>query len=359
MNNKAINKVNDTFLKIAKEKEDNINTKSLRKNVTARALGAGLTGALIGAEARIGASMGSGNMSTAKKYGKAGAAIGAGLLAANSIRKNVKHNRKIDAIDERLNKSAFDIVNESFEKIAGRMPFTLPNGEYATPHGFNPSWDEIDEEYREEIPSNFKVVGQSPSGEYFLVDTDSDKNDPLMYEYFPGGDFYEVDTNYRDSLYTPAALKNKNFHKLKQKGMNDYKSIDGLKEHQLKELGYSKPTLKDTVKSVGRMAKKSLGTIGMPALLGAGMGASSPFENTLKSSAKSALVGAGIGAIAGAGLNHSAGGFKLDDTAKIRQEKLKKELKDDIITDEINQDFLKQYKTASEIVNSAFDKLAK
>ena len=120
MNNKAINKVNDTFLKIAKEKEDNINTKSLRKNVTARALGAGLTGALIGAQAGIGASIGSGNMMrTAKKYGKAGAAIGTGLLAANSIRKNVKHNRKIDAIDERLNKSAFDIVNESFEKIAG------------------------------------------------------------------------------------------------------------------------------------------------------------------------------------------------------------------------------------------------
>lgn len=346
--------VNDTFAKIAKE-QDEINTKSLRRNVTGRAIGAGLLGGVIGNELGVGTALMSGKPANAFRYAKAGAAIGAGLNMANSIRKNVKHNRKIDALDERLNKSAFDVVNESFEKMASRMPFTLPNGEYATPLGYDP-WNEIDEEYRDEIPSHLRAIGQSAAGDYFLVNPDSDKNDPEMMEYVPGAGVYEMSPEYRDNLYTPSPTRNSNFHKLKQKGLNNYKAIDELNEHQLKEFGYSKPTFKDTAKSVGRMAKSSLGTIGVPALLGAGMAATSPIDNTLKGVGKSALVGAGIGAIAGAGLNHLAGGFKLDDTAKIRQEKLKKDLKNDIITDEINQDFLKQYKTASEIIGEVFNK---
>lgn len=90
-----------------------------KRNVTARALGAGVVGALAGGEiAGAMSSKSAPTMDSLKNRIIGGAAIGAGLNAANSIRKNVKFNRQLEE------RTAFDIVNESFEKIASKNKST-------------------------------------------------------------------------------------------------------------------------------------------------------------------------------------------------------------------------------------------
>lgn len=100
------------------ENKNEINTKTLRKNVTARALGAGAVGAYLGGN--VGQIAALYNGKSVLGGAKAGATIGAGLNMAKSIRKNVKHNRMVDEIDNTLkDKSASDIVNEILNKVAG------------------------------------------------------------------------------------------------------------------------------------------------------------------------------------------------------------------------------------------------
>ena len=96
MNKEAMNLVNTTFEKIA--------MKNKKRNVTIRAVNAGTLGTL-------------GGLTLAEKTNKfpkkPAMLIGAGTLAGASIAKNVMHNRKLEE------KTAFDRVNEVFEKIAG------------------------------------------------------------------------------------------------------------------------------------------------------------------------------------------------------------------------------------------------
>lgn len=350
----AFDIVNNSFDKIAKEKEDNVSTKFLRKNVTGRALGAAAVGGLVGGDLGAATSILRGNSDINKmtKYIKGGAAIGGTLLAANSIRKNVKHNRNIDAIDERLNKSAFDIVNDSFEKMAKVMPYTLPNGEYALPRDYRPldEGENIPEDYGDDIPKHLKPIGKSDS-DYLLVNPESDKNNPELHFYYPGEGIYGLADEYRDELYSTYNTKNPNAHKLTEKGITEREQVDSLDENALREFGYTKPTLKDTAKSVGRTAKRTLRTMSLPTLAGMGLGLTDGITGNLK---KDVLIGAGLGAGTGLGLHGIAGGFKLDDTPKIRQNNLKKELKSDLQINKWNEDFLNQYKSASEIVSEVF-----
>lgn len=361
----AFDIVNDSFDKIAK---DEPSTKGLRKNVTVRALGAGATGGFLGGHLGQTAAFFSGKSPV--KGAKVGAAIGAGLNATESIIRNVRHNRKIDAIENNLkNKTAFDVVTDSFEKIAERMPFTLANGDYAIPRGWEAAYgadnDDVDgtwenDYYRkqENIPTNLKRIADNGAGDSMFVDTNSDKNNPLYHGYYHDAGLYEVDDNYRDDMFSPIQLENKNFGSLKEKGLNTTQGINGLTPDQLREFGYAEPTFKDKAKSFGRMAKKSAKVMGAGALLGAGLlGVDNP--TSLKGAGKQALVGAGIGAGMGAGFNHLIGGFKMDDTAKARQEKVKRSLRNDLYDDSDNETFTKQYKTANELVNDVFANIGK
>ena len=173
-----------------------------KRNITARALGAGVVGALAGGEiAGAMSSKSAPTMDSLKNKMIGGAAIGAGLNIANSIRKNIKYNRKLEE------RTAFDIVNESFEKVAGRMPFTLANGDYATPMGYDPvdakdddiegTWENDLYRKTEKIPMNYKRIGDSAIGDSIFVNTESDKNNPEYYEYCNDAGLYEVDDNYR------------------------------------------------------------------------------------------------------------------------------------------------------------------
>ena len=337
--------------------------KQEKRNVTARALGAGALGALAGREtAGLMYCMTTPSVKELRKKVNVGGAIGAGLGIANSIRKNVKYNRKLEE------RTATDIVNESFEKVAGRMPFTLANGDYAIPMGYNPvdakdddvegTWQNDLYRKTEKIPMNYKRIGDNGVGGNLFVDTESDKNNPKYYEHYNNFGLYGIDDNYRDELFTPAELENKNFNALKTKGLNNSKGIESLSEKELGEFGYKAPTIKDKAKSFGRMAKKTLWPVGAPALVGAGIGLTEAASMSPKGLGVGALAGAGVGAALGAGLHRMNGGFKLDDTAKIRQKKVKDSLMSDMYRDEANQEFLNQYKTASQIVNESFEKIA-
>lgn len=347
MKEEAMNLINCTFEKIAKEQK--------KKNVTARAIGSGALGAIGGG---IAADIATGGGIGNKRSRQIGSAIGAGLAGATSIAKNVRHNRKLEE------RTAFDVVNQSFEKVAGRMPFTLANGDYATPIGYNPvdakdddiegTWQNDLYRKTEKIPMNYKRIGDDAGGDSIFVNTESDKNNPEYYQYYNDAGLYEIDDDYRDELFTPAKLENKNFNALKAKGLNNSKGIESLSEKQLGEFGYKAPTIKDKAKSFGRMAKDSLWPVGVPALLGAGMGITEMGPMTPKAIGTRALIGAGAGAAIGAGLHGINKGFKLDDSANIRQKKIKDSLKNDVYLDEVNQEFLNQYKTASEIVNEVF-----
>ena len=347
MKKESMNLINCTFEKIAKEQK--------KKNITARAIGSGALGAIGGG---IAADIATGGGIGNKRSRQIGSAIGAGLAGATSIAKNVRHNRQLEE------RTAFDIVNESFEKVAGRMPFTLANGDYATPMGYDPvdaKDDDIEGTWQNDlyrktgkIPMNYKRIGDNAFGGSIFVNTESDKNNPEYYEYYDGAGLYEIDDGYRDELFTPTKLKNKNFNALKAQGLNNSKGIESLSPDQLAQFGYKAPTIKDKAKSLGRLAKDSLWPVGVSALLGAGMGATEMGPMTPKAVGTRALTGAGVGAAIGAGLYGINKGFKLDDTAKIRQKKLKDSLKNDVYLDEANQEFLNQYKTASEIVNEVF-----
>lgn len=351
MKKEAINLINCTFEKIAKEQK--------KKNVTARAIGSGALGAIGGG---IAADIATGGGIGNKRSRQIGSAIGAGLAGATSIAKNVRHNRKLEE------RTAFDVVNQSFEKVAGRMPFTLANGDYATPIGYDPvdaKDDDIEGTWQNDlyrktgkIPMNYKRIGDNAFGGSIFVNTESDKNNPEYYEYYDGAGLYEIDDGYRDELFTPTKLKNKNFNALKAKGLNNSKGIESLSPDQLAQFGYKAPTIKDKAKSLGRLAKDSLWPVGVSALLGAGMGATEMGPMTPKAVGTRALTGAGVGAAIGAGLHGIKTGFKLDDTAKIRQKKVKDSLVSDMHSDEANQEFLNQYKTASEIVDESFEKIA-
>lgn len=346
MKKEAINLISCTFEKIAKEQK--------KKNVTTRAIGSGALGAIGGSIASDIATGGIGD----KRSRQIGSAIGVGLAGATSIAKNVRHNRKLEE------RTAFDIVNESFEKVAGRMPFTLANGDYAIPMGYDPvdakdddiegTWQNDLYRKTEKIPMSYKRIGDNAIGDSIFVNTESDKNNPEYYEYCNDAGLYEIDDDYRDELFTPAKLENKNFNALKAKGLNNPEGIESLSPDQLAQFGYKAPTIKDKAKSLGRLAKGSLWPVGVSALLGAGIGATEMGQMTPKAIGTRALTGAGVGAAIGAGLHGINTRFKLDDTAKIRQKKVKDSLVSDMHSDEANQEFLNQYKTASEIVNEVF-----
>lgn len=354
MNKEAKSIVNSTFEKIAKKEER-------RRNVTARALGSaalGGLGGLTGASALAHETKGPVGLAS-----KAGAALGALVAGGASMAKNVRHNRKLEE------KNASDIVSESFEKIAERMPYTLPNGGYAIPKGYMPAegvdnddvegtWENNYYRKEGEVPSHYKRIADAGNGDGLFVDTKSDKNNPDYYEYYGGAGLYGLADSLKNQLFSTEDVS-ENYNKLKAKGLNTRDSINALTADQLREIGYTDPTFKDKAKSVGRMIKSSAKAIGIPALLGAGLAVSNSSAMTPKQLGKAALIGGGLGAIPGAAMQHLTGGFKLDDSAKARQRKLKSEMISNMYKDEENEDFLKQYKTASEIINDIYETMNK
>lgn len=347
---------------------DVVDTRDVRRNVTGAALGAGIGGALLGANT---------GMAMAFKKGlpmnnglKAGAALGAGVGALSSARKNLRYNRKLDKMEEALNKSAFDIVDESFEKIAERMPYTTPNGNYAAPRGWRASFDSDNDDiegtfendfYRKEgeVPAHLKRIADTGYSSLF-VDTNSPKDSPLYHEFdHDSTALLEIDDNERENMFSTVQLNNnKNIESLKRKGLNSREAINSLTPEQLKEFGYTDPTFKDKAKSFGKVLKTGAGAAFYPGMVGAMMGAgTTPYNTSLAKMGRNSLIGAGIGAALGTGLNYAVDGFKMEDSSKGRQAKIKKSLHDDVSNDNINNDFLKQYKTASELVNNVFSTL--
>lgn len=129
------------MIKEPMNKEDEVNARFLKRNVTGRALGSAAAGAFLGAQ--TGGMLGFSDkvpFETYSKYIKNGAAIGAGLLTANSIRKNIKYNRKVSELDEKLNKSAQYYCDIIEKMAANQMSYDLLNG--TDTNGLNADYSE-------------------------------------------------------------------------------------------------------------------------------------------------------------------------------------------------------------------------
>lgn len=266
-------------------------------------------------------------------------------------------------------KTAFDIVVDSFEKIAKQMPYTLPSGEYAIPKGWYAGPEEEDSwergYFRDEhkIPMNYKRIADDGFGNSTFVDVNSDKNNP---------DYYDWDhettelTKWTDkdkvNAFTASDNGHETYKKLKGYGVKAGRDIDNMSMDTYKSLGFTgskEPSLLSKAVKTGKGLYASHlpqagGVLG--ALLATPANAQS-LKEVGKKSGKGLLVGAAIGTGLAAGVNAWAGDYKKrpkTDELKQFKDKLKEQYYNGLDEDE----FISQYKSASSIVEESFEKIA-
>ena len=264
-----------------------------------------------------------------------------------------------------MNKSACDIIEDSFEKIAKQMPYLLSNGDYATPRGWESKReeDEFDQEYfrvDHKIPKNYKRIADDGYGNSTFVDVNSDKNNPDYYDWdHETTQLTKWDDKEKQDAFTLPDKENEVYNKLKNSGIISGRDINNMSVDQLKSFGYiekEKPKFLDKAKKVAKgiynspitQAGAAFGSLG-------GMTLSDP--NNLRQVAKKGglglLAGAALGAAVTGGINAWAGDYrKLNaDNTKDEIDKFKYKLRTDYYDGVSNQEFKDQYKIACDIIS--------